>query len=251
VVLPAGTMVLTQPLVFNTSGQWAPGLKLEGRGVGVTVLDNQVADSAAVIARSTTKYHFQLGGWIRDLTINSSTHPLNSSGIEVEGVYNFVVDSVRIDGMTGDGMVNTNMMMDGDAAIELQVVNSWFLNNHGHGFNSHFGFCNNSLGCTTPNVQSSFATFKNNYFSSNGKVGLRYMGLMGVIEGNGFTTNPAGGLLIDYSGSNNAQITATANSFENNGSPAIDIRSTIGAHFIETEIAQSMPQVSNTIPCVS
>eukprot|EP01046_Picozoa_sp_COSAG06_P013265 COSAG06_NODE_799_length_12202_cov_3.033959_11_plen_252_part_00 len=250
-VLPAGTMVLTQPLVFNTSGQWAPGLKLEGRGVGVTVLDNQVADSAAVIARSTTKYHFQLGGWIRDLTINSSTHPLNSSGIEVEGVYNFVVDSVRIDGMTGDGMVNTNMMMDGDAAIELQVVNSWFLNNHGHGFNSHFGFCNNSLGCTTPNVQSSFATFKNNYFSSNGKVGLRYMGLMGVIEGNGFTTNPAGGLLIDYSGSNNAQITATANSFENNGSPAIDIRSTIGAHFIETEIAQSMPQVSNTIPCVS
>ena len=41
------------------------------------------------------------------------------------------------------------------------------------------------------------------------------MGLMGVLEGNGFTTNPAGGLLIDYGGSNNAQITCIANSFEN------------------------------------
>ena len=38
-----------------------------------------------------------------------------------------------------DGMVNTNLMMDGDAAIELQVLNSWFTNNKGHGFNSHFG----------------------------------------------------------------------------------------------------------------
>ena len=167
VLLPPGSIVVTQPLVFNTSDQWAPGLKLEGAGVGVTVLDNQVKNSAAVIARSVIKYHFQLGGWIRDLTINSSTHPLNSSGIEVEAVYNFIVDSVQIDGMTGDGMVNTNLMMDGDAAIELQVLNSWFLNNKGHGFNSHFGFCNNSLGCTTPNVQSSFATFKNNYFASN------------------------------------------------------------------------------------
>lgn len=239
--LPAGCMILTKPLVFNTTEQWAPGLKLEGAGVGVTVLDNQVTNSAAVIARSVTKYHFQLGGWIRDLTINSSTHPFNSSGVEVEGVYNFVVDSVRVDGMTGDGMINTNLMMDGDGAVELQILNSWFLNNEGHGFNSHFGFCNNSLGCTTPNVQSSFATFKNNYFASNHKAALRYMGLNGIIEGNGFTTNPAGGLLIDYSGSNNAQITVTANSFENNGSPAIDVRSAIGASFVETEIAQSVP----------
>ena len=66
-------------------------------------------------------------------------------------------------------------------------------------------------------MQSSFATFKQNYFSSNGKVALRYMGLMGYFEGNGFTTNPKGGLLVDYGGSNNAQITALANSFENNG----------------------------------
>ena len=42
-------------------------------------------------------------------------------------------------------------------------------------------------------------------------IGLRALWL----EGNGFTTNPAGGLLIDYGGSNNAQITCIANSFEN------------------------------------
>jgi hypothetical protein len=40
-------------------------------------------------------------------------------------------------------------------------------------------------------------------------VALRYMGLMGYFEGNGFTTNPAGGLLVDYGGSNNAQVTET------------------------------------------
>ena len=215
VVLPAGTMVISQPLARETAEQWAPGLKLQGQGVGVTVLDNRVANGAAIVARTTVRYKFQLGGWVRDLTINSTTRPANSSGISVEGVYNFRVNSVWIDGMTADGMVNTNLAMDGDAAIELQVSNSWFLNNQGHGFNSHFGFCNNSLGCTTPNVQSSFATFRNNYFSSNGKPALRYMGLMGVLEGNGFTTNPAGGLLIDYGGSNNAQITCIANSFEN------------------------------------
>ena len=45
-------------------------------------------------------------------------------------------------------------------------------------------------------MQSSFATFKQNYFSSNGKVALRYMGLMGYFEGNGFTTNPAGELIL-------------------------------------------------------
>jgi len=61
------------------------------------------------------------GGWITHLTINSSMPAVNSSGISVEAVYNFRVDSVWIEGMTADGMINTNMLMDGDAAIELQV----------------------------------------------------------------------------------------------------------------------------------
>jgi hypothetical protein len=90
-------------------------------------------------------------------------------------------------------------------------------------------------------VQSSFTSFKNNYFESNGIKGLRYMGLNGYLEGNGWTTNLNGAMLIDYSGSNNAQLTMVANSFENNGYPSIDMRSCIGCHFTETEIAQSMP----------
>ena len=248
VLLPAGTMVVTRPLMLETSSQWAPGLKLQGQGKGVTVLDNRVANGACIVARSTTLYHFQLGGWITHLTINASTHAPNSSGISVEAVYNFHVDSVQIDGLSGDGMTNTNHHMDGDGAVELQLTNSWVSNNAGYGFNSDFGMCTYTdqgkpiNGCKA-NVQSSFATFKNNYFAGNGngtKPAVRYMGLQGTFQGNGFTTNRGGGLLVDYGGSNNAQLTMIDNDFENNGYPSLNIRSVIAARIIGTGIAQTV-----------
>ena len=100
VLLPPGTMVVTKPLKLETTEQWAPGLKIQGAGVGVSVLDNRVPNGAAILARTIVKYKFQLGGWIEHLTINSTQPAANSSGIAVEGVYNFRVDSVFVDGMT-------------------------------------------------------------------------------------------------------------------------------------------------------
>ena len=41
VQLPAGTMVVTKPLKRETTAMWAPGLKIEGMGKGVTVIDSR------------------------------------------------------------------------------------------------------------------------------------------------------------------------------------------------------------------
>ena len=70
VQLPAGIMIVTQSLKLETTAMWAPGLKIEGMGKGVTVLDNRVPNGAAILARSIVKYKFQL---VRPLSTSCGT----------------------------------------------------------------------------------------------------------------------------------------------------------------------------------
>ena len=83
IVLPNGTIVVSKPILFETNTSWAPGLRMSGQGVTKTSIDCRVAHGACIVARSTLPRTYPIGGYIRGLSISTSTHPPNLSLIHI------------------------------------------------------------------------------------------------------------------------------------------------------------------------
>jgi hypothetical protein len=232
VYLPAGTYVITSNVNYNTAASttFTAGLHLFGAGTDQTFIDNRVASGACITSSSTTSNKFQLGGYIRDLTIKTTTSPATSHGIDLKAVYQFKVSNVHVIGLSGDGMRVTAALGDADAS-NIVVFEGCRLEQCNYGIN-----CNFSSGVTQP----SFLRVDNCFFSQNTTAGYRWIGLQGIMTNCSFVLTTGPGLLIPYNNSNNAQFFAACNTFENNGTPQVKIESLQGGEFYGTEIASTV-----------
>jgi YD repeat-containing protein len=229
VYLPAGTFVVTANVNYSTTGSFVSGLRLRGAGPELTYIDNRVASAACITSQSSSSGNFQLGGYIRDLTIKTTTSPVTSHGIDLKAVYNYRVSNVHVIGLSGDGMRITCALGDNDAANNV-VFDGCRFETCNYGLN-----CNFSSGITQP----SFIRVENCLFSQCTTAGYRFVGLQGTLINCGFVLCGVG-LLMPYNNSNNAQFFAATNSFENNGTPQIQIDSLQGGEFYGTEIASTV-----------
>jgi hypothetical protein len=229
VYFPPGTYVVTSSIVYATTGSFVGGLNIVGAGVTQTIIDNRVSNGAAFVSKSISSGNFQLGGGIKNLRIMTTTAPVASHGIEMQAAYAFVLDNVWVKGMSGDGYRITCALGDPDAAIEPIVNNCRFEN------------CNNGINCNYANLvtQVSFLTVRNSFFVSCTTTGVRYIGAAGVFVNNGFATNTGPGFRAVFNNSNNPQILFLGNSFENNGTPQLQIDSMLEGEFYNTEIAST------------
>jgi YD repeat-containing protein len=232
VYMPAGTYVITSNVNYNTSASsvFTPGLRLYGDGTDKTFIDNRVANGACITSSSTSSNKFQLGGYVRDLTIKTTTSPATSHGIDLKAVYQFTISNVHVIGLSGDGMRVTSALGDADAS-NIVVFEGCRLENCNIGIN-----CNFSSGVTQP----SFLRADNCFFSGNITAGYRWMGLQGIMTNCSFVLTTGPGLLIPYNNSNNAQFFAACNTFENNGSPQVKIDSLQGGEFYGLEFASTV-----------
>lgn len=205
VLLPPGTLVFLSSVQWITTTQFAPGMHIQGAGENLTFIDNRVANNAAFFAASSVNFNFQLGGWIKDLSIITTTHPANSIGIAHKAVYQYQVERVHIDGMSADGIQIICAIGDADAC-NIGDYDKIRVENCQTGFN-----CNFAAGVTQP----SFISIKNSFFSNCSSAGIRWIGLQGRIDNSAVVISGIG-LLVPYNGSNNAQLTVTCLSFENN-----------------------------------
>ncbi len=223
VQLPAGTIVLKNQVVRNTSVLFTPGLYLNGMGRGITIIDNQFG-SAGCFRSSGNPNLFQRGLYIGNMTITSTTLPAASNGIDLYCVYGGVVENIDISNMTtGDGIRVTTLIGDSDASNNLQFRNCTFTN------------CSVGFNCAAIVVQTSLLRFDNCFWNACGN-GLRWIGAAGMMIGGGFTECTSNALNIVNIGGSNDLFTAIGVSFENNLVSA-NINSLQGGSFIGCELA--------------
>lgn len=238
VFLPPGTIVLTSQVSYivpvnAVSPNFNPGMKLRGCGPEKTFIDNRVSNNSCLYTAGISGTTYSYGGYIKDLTIKTTTNPVVSHGIEIYACYQHTVENVHVIGLSGDGMRVTNNSSDADAS-NIVVFRKCRFENCLNGLN-----CNFALGV----VQTSFMRVEDSLFSGN-TTGWRYIGLDGMLINGGFVINTTGLNIVSNSGSN-AQFTSLNTSFENNGI-AINANGLQGGEFIQTELAGSNAAFSST-----
>lgn len=240
VYFPTGTYIVASPIVWSTTAAFAPALKIFGDGAGKTNIDNRVANGSCFVSKSTTSGNFQLGGYIRDLKIYTTTSPVVSNGVEIQAVYNFEHTGLYIIGMSNDGMRITCTIGDNDAANQILYSNCR-IENCKIGINSNYG----------ANItQPSFITVEKCFFQGHAVAGWKYAGGNAVSDNNAFAAMDCPGLWIWFNGANNPQFTSIATTFENCGSstaPSLLIDSLSCGHFMNTEIASTIQIVTKPV----
>lgn len=234
VALPSGTIVLTSQVNYITAVNFTSGLRLRGAGMRKTIIDNRVANNSCIYTAGGT-FLFQLGGYIKDFTIMTTTSPIASHGIEQLAVYQFDIENIYITGLSGDGIRVTASLGDPDASNNLRYSGCW-IENCLRGINCNFA---------ASAVQTSYMRVENCFFATNG-VGWRCIGLSHSLINSTFVTHTTYGLQIVDNGVSNAQFTSMQAGFENNAQ-AIQINALQGGTFIQTELAGSNAFAVSTI----
>lgn len=239
VYFPAGTYVISSTINWKTTVLFAPAMKIFGDGMNKTYIDNRVASGSCFYSANTpgVNNYVQLGGYVRDLTIMTTTSPASSNGFEIEAVFNFEHENVHIIGLSGDGFRITANYVDSspyaDAANQILYLNCRIEN------------CNigiNSSNFVSGDVDPSFVKVEKCFFQGHTTAGWKHSGGQGCSDNNAFAAMGCTGLWLAYNSANNAQFTSIATSFENCGSstkPSILIDSLNCGHFINTEIANT------------
>lgn len=230
--LPPGTIVVTSQVHYITNTNFVSGLRLRGSGSGVTSIDNRVANNSCIYSAGSSNA-FQLGGYVKDLSIKTTTNPPNSHGIEHYAAYQYDVEDLFITGLSGDACRVTANIGDADASNEMHYTNL-LINTCNIGIN-----CNFAAGV----VQPSFMRVTDCDIQ-NCTIGWRWIGLSGMSINSGFAICGTG-LNIVNNGSSNAQFTSFMTSFENNA-VAMNLNLLAGGEFIQTELACSSAVTTST-----
>lgn len=104
----AGTYVCTSELTYNADVTRSKGLQFIGDGSGTTIFDNQVASGFLLNINQEAASKFHLGSVVRGFTINTTTSPILSSGIQIRASTFTEIDGLLIDGLSGEGIVVSN-----------------------------------------------------------------------------------------------------------------------------------------------
>lgn len=106
--LPAGTIRITQDLVFPADVQYKRGIKAIGdHMMGTTILadyDGDVDSGAVIRLEQAGSGHYNVGNVIRDLTIAQAPGRTGINGIQLTAAWLNEVKNVRILNLSGSGM---------------------------------------------------------------------------------------------------------------------------------------------------
>lgn len=143
-ILPPGTYQASGlQEVIDTYLPYAPaygaGIDIEGAGPDKTILDNRQANGFLFDFTTDTAYKFMRGGSLKGFTITSTVVVANSSGIQLNRTFNFTIENVVIDGLSGGGMKWKCEAGDADGNVNVRTVNLRILNCKGWGWDGAAG----------------------------------------------------------------------------------------------------------------
>lgn len=232
ICMPAGTYVVTSPIIYATSSNTG-GPMLVGAGRYRTRIDNRVANDAAIRMTSNVTNRFQQGGLIANLSIVTTTRPVNSAGVHLRGVWQMKLQNVRVDNLTSDGVRIECLVGDPDAPVGVVLENCYLWNNGQYGLR-----CTNSTGVA--NV--SFVAVRDCMIQANAGGGIFWNGQQLLIENTGIATNRgSGGLFVSYANRANSQmVNITGTTFENNDPCHIDLESCLNGYIAGCQFTNSV-----------
>lgn len=227
--------------VFD-DGVFAPGLRLFGCGPKISKFDNRVADGAMLNVESSTAGKFLFGLDLLGFSIETTTNPVNSTGIRLRSAYNVAIKQVEVKGLTGDGINITCEAGDADASnmVFLEHVRCW--NNLRWGLDITSGEGSNEI---------SFVTGHHVFLQGNGvsagtyppvSGGLRAKNQLLRIGMSAFTTNKnVGVFLTGGAGAPNGALFELC-AIENNGGRSVLITGGQGIRFSLCQIYCNLAQ---------
>jgi len=151
VYLPAGKYVVSKPLTYHTRG-YQPAIKIFGDGIMETQIIAKLQGGAVFdVDGSGVPNQFQMGGYIRDLSIEGANKPEKAvSGIRLTAAWMLTIERVRIKQLTGDAIV---VPLRTDFGANPDLYNTEFLDirqselsaNGGWGFHGENGLGSGNL----------------------------------------------------------------------------------------------------------
>ncbi len=222
IVVPAGTYVVTSTLTWLTAATEGPGPTILGAGRFATIFDHRVANGPLFRVDQTATIKFARGGACKGFAIRTTTNPANADGLSLSALYQWLLEDVWIDGLTGTGIVIDIQLGDGDGPVMLVFDRVWVEHCAGYGLNVTQSGASSENSC----VQA-----RSCFFQYNTLGGARVRQLGGTWMDCAFVRNSPGG-----QGVGGMQLYATAAgtsrttkligvTFEGNGVCQLDIQS--------------------------
>jgi Pectate lyase superfamily protein len=213
VYLPAGGYLIKSPLQSRTSG-YAPGLKLFGDGILLTTIIPAFSEGDVVHIEAAVKpYTFQLGGWIRDLSIEGAGNRGDVNGISLTGAWMVSLERLRIQHLSGSAIrfpLRTDInraIADPYASEFVSIRQSEFSFNRGWGVDGE-----NGLGAGALIIEQCRIGYNNAGGIHSGGHDLRVIN--NAIFSNG--QPDGGGLVLDYINGNSNGSVIEGNEFDTN-----------------------------------
>lgn len=232
VYFPAGTYIVTAGITDQDTVDLSEGTKLVGDGMYLSLIDNRVASGYAFTLGGSGSLIFQRMGHVKNLGIITTTSPASSGGIFLNASYQMMIENVRVQGLTGDGIRQELTLGDADGSVMVEYRRNWLKGNGGIGLNI--------TSATSTKVENSFVLAEHNFITGNTGGGMNWVGLAADIRNNAFTLNAGfGGFRAAYNGSNNRVLLMSGNDFEHNGPQAVELQSVLLADFTSNECIQT------------
>ena len=115
IFVPAGTYLIQQPLVKNTDGSQADGIKIVGSGPRQTIFKSDVGPEAMIVLnRGAATVAFLEHSHLEGFTITGE-----GSGLEFNACWYLTCKDVRFHELTGDGVRTTQVAGDWDSSAFL------------------------------------------------------------------------------------------------------------------------------------
>lgn len=222
VYLPAGTYKITSGLDFNTTGLGiVSGLKLIGEGKYKTTIDNASGTVAITCTSGVSNTDFQYDVAIENLSITNSTSSANTIGILFVGVFQSVINNVRIVDQDSHGLYMNSTVGDATDCSQINIFECDFSSNGGWGV----------LIYGDPNAINSQISVDSCRIISNALGGIAYYSVIqGIIQNNAIAYN--GGVGVDVSqagGPYSKDVRVINNEFDSNTATQLKLGYITGA----------------------
>mgnify|MGYP005809865223 CR=1 FL=1 len=211
--VPPGTYRIDTALTYASSVANTPGLCMVGSGMWSTIFETRAANNFMLTLdgyNGGPGFTFQYGMYLRGFSIQNTNSTTNAFGLRVTANWYSLIDSIRIDGMSGGGLqIYSALGTDSDLPNLIQVARSQFTNNF-------FGF--RCLAPSGGNCGASLDFGPGNYVTANSQGVVLYAPLIISIHDNTIAFCTAGCLQLPYNNVYGRVVTVERNHFDTFGS---------------------------------
>lgn len=219
--IPSGNYLVSSSLnmPFNSGSVYNQGNYIYGDGMLNTIITASAANISVFNYTQSVAYEFQLGGWIKELSIHGSNLS-GTTAIKAQALFQYSFESVEINGLQfGVQLVNIGSPGDSDACNHIVFDNCLIQNC------SYWGIFNN---LATGNNETSFISMRDTTIQSCGTLsgaiggGMYWRGQMLQFDSCAFVTNNNRGLYIEGGSGLGSNILLNNVTFENNKSKHVE-----------------------------